>query len=88
MEILDCGARSVVVPFSTGKETEQAMRAGALAALGRVHVLEEARLSGEALAAAIDRAVQGAKPVPAQFDLDGARNSAEWLARRTAGFHW
>jgi predicted glycosyltransferase len=81
MEILDCGARSVVVPFGGGKETEQAMRAGMLAALGRVHVVEEHALAPETLAAAIDRAIGSAGPATIEIDLGGARKSAELLAR-------
>jgi predicted glycosyltransferase len=87
MEILDCGARSVVVPFSGGKETEQALRAGVLAARGRVHVVEEERLTAETLAAAIDRAIRE-EPAATQIDLEGARKSAEWLARWTGELPW
>lgn len=88
MEILDCGARSVVVPFRGGKETEQAMRAGTLAALGRVQVLDEAHLTPATLAVAVDRALRAGKPAPAQVDLDGARKSAESIARWASELPW
>jgi predicted glycosyltransferase len=88
MEILECRARSVVVPFCGGKETEQAMRASALAALGRVQVVDEDRLAPETLAAAVDRALGGGTPAPTEIDLDGARKSAELLARWTGGGSW
>jgi len=81
MEILDAGARAVVVPFSGGKETEQTLRARLLAARGRIEVVEEAALAPETLAAAVDRAVQGPKPGGSEVDLGGARKSAELLAQ-------
>jgi len=82
MEILDCGARSVVVPFRGGKETEQAMRAAALAALARVQVVDEEALAPETLAEAIDRALAAGSVPPIEVDLDGARKSAELVT------HW
>ena len=84
VEILDAGARAVVVPFSGGKETEQTLRARLLAARGRIEVVEEAALAPGTLAAAVDRAVHGPKPGGSEVDLGGARTSAELLARWTA----
>jgi predicted glycosyltransferase len=80
MEILDRRARAVVVPFAGGDETEQTMRAKALAASGRIEVVEEQGLSPETLASAIDRALSAPKPPPSAIDLDGARKSAQLLA--------
>lgn len=88
MEILDAGARAVVVPFSGGTETEQTLRARLLAARGRIELLEEAALAPETLAAAVDRAVQGPKPGGSEVDLNGARRSAELLAQWTAELAW
>jgi len=85
MEILDCRARAVVVPFAGGKETEQTMRAKALAAMGRVEVVEEDALSAQTLAAAIDRASSGQKPPATDIDLGGAQKSAELITAWTAG---
>jgi predicted glycosyltransferase len=84
MEVLDAGARAVVVPFSGGTETEQALRARLLAARGRIEVIEQAALSPETLAAAMDRAVQGPKPGGGDVDLGGARKSAELIAQWAA----
>jgi predicted glycosyltransferase len=80
MEILDRRARAVVVPFAAGNETEQTLRAKALAASGRIEALEERALSPQALASAIDRALSAPKPPPSDIDLDGARKSAQLLA--------
>ena len=82
MEILQTGAPAVIVPFAGGSETEQSLRARLLADTGRVALVDEARLSPQALAEAIDRAAMwdaaGASPVR----LDGARTAAALLC------HW
>ncbi|MEM7119969.1 MAG: glycosyltransferase [Pseudomonadota bacterium] len=85
VDILAAGARSVLVPFARGGETEQRDRAERLADLGVAIMVEEAALSPERLAAAVDDALAGAPPDPAGFDLDGAAKSAalitEWASR-------
>jgi predicted glycosyltransferase len=85
MEVLQARAAAVIVPFAGGSETEQSLRARLLADTGRIALVEEAGLSPQALALAIDRAAQwdavGASPV----HLDGARTAAAllcgWLER-------
>jgi predicted glycosyltransferase len=81
MEIVDAGARAVLVPFAGGAETEQSLRANLLAEQGRVEVVEEAALAPETLAAAIDRALRGPAPQRGAIDLDGATRSAALLAQ-------
>lgn len=81
MEILDCGARAVVVPFAGGKETEQTLRAHLLAERGRIEVVEEDVLDPGVLASAVDRAARGPAPAAGDIDLDGARQSAELVMR-------
>ena len=81
MDILVTGVRAVLVPFSAGQETEQALRAGLLAAQGRVRTVSEAGLSAPALAAAIDDAAAMPPPGPPAFDLDGANETARIVAR-------
>lgn len=88
MEILDCGARSVAVPFAGGGEIEQTLRARLLAAQGRIEIVEEDALTPGTLAEAVDRAAHRPRPGPGGVDLDGARKSAEWIARWTAGLAW
>ena len=88
MEILDCGARAVVVPFAGGQETEQALRAHLLAERGRIEVVDEGMLAPAALAAAVDRAARGPAPRREEINLDGAPNSAELLTQWTAGLAW
>jgi predicted glycosyltransferase len=81
IEIVQAGARAVVVPFAGGHETEQTLRAECFAARGLVECVKEAELSAQSLAAAIDRALGRDRPPPAGIDLDGARNSARLIAR-------
>ena len=81
MEILEAGARAVVVPFAGGAETEQTLRATVLAERGRLQVVEEPALTPEVLAAAIDRAARGPSPQRGAIDLGGAQRSARLLAQ-------
>jgi predicted glycosyltransferase len=80
METVRAGARAVVVPFATGRETEQALRARCFAERGLLEVVEEGALTPQALAAAIDRAAHKPRPAPGAIDLDGARKSAALIA--------
>ncbi len=80
MDILVARARSVLVPFSTHGQTEQAFRARRLADRGWTHLLDEPSLTPDTLAAAIDRAAKGIRPEPGALDFDGARRSATFLA--------
>jgi predicted glycosyltransferase len=80
MDILVTGVRAVLVPFSTGKETEQTLRACLLAERGRVQTVSEAGLSAPVLAAAIDDAAAMPPPGPPKFDLDGANGTARIVA--------
>ena len=87
MDILRAGARSVVVPFAGGGETEQTVRARAFAEQRLVDVVTEDELTPPALAAAVDRATARPRPTHVKVDLRGAERSAEllagWIAERT-----
>ena len=80
MEVLNCGARAVLVPFSGGAEIEQSLRARLLAQRGWIELLEEAQLTPHNLALAVDRAAVRPVGQVGAIDLDGARRSAELLA--------
>jgi predicted glycosyltransferase len=84
MEILVNRTRAVVVPFAGGAETEQGLRASALAQRGYLQLIAESVLTPQALAAAIDRAASGPPPAPMRLDLDGAAASARILHRHLA----
>jgi len=82
-EVLRAGVRAVLVPFAAGAESEQSLRAQLLAERGVAASVNESELSIENLAVAVDRAVRGPRPSPADFDLDGAAESVRlvkgWL---------
>ncbi len=82
-DILRAGTPSVLVPFSTGGETEQTRRAERLAQLGIAHSISEKGLTPQALAETIDLATQGTPAIPQYQSIatDGARKSAKILQR-------
>ena len=85
VETLACADRAVLVPFGTARETEQTDRATWLAERGLVTCLPAGSLAPDALAAAIDRALQG--PSIRSFppcDLNGAATTAALLHQRLA----
>jgi predicted glycosyltransferase len=79
LETLQARTRAVLVPFATGGESEQTLRANLLAERGLVQMVEEAALTPATLAAAVDRAAARPGPAPGAIDLGGARRSAELL---------
>ncbi|TWF57134.1 glycosyltransferase family protein [Neorhizobium alkalisoli] len=83
-DLLQTGCRPVLIPFATGGETEQTVRAEKLAGLGLAEVVTEAELSGEALAAAITRAAALKPAATLSLSLDGAEETAAILDRLLA----
>jgi predicted glycosyltransferase len=73
VDLLRAGPRALLVPFEAGRETEQRLRAEALAARGLAAVLPEAELTGEALAGAVARVLASPRRTEAAgLRLDGA----------------
>ena len=91
LDVLQAGARAVVVPFAEGGETEQALRARLLAERGLVHVADARALSGSegaaVLAQAVERALQAPAPALGHLALDGARRAAACVAEFAAMQH-
>lgn len=83
-DVVRAGARAVLVPFRGPRETEQALRAARLAARGAATVVEEEDMTPEALARAVDRALDGAPASSAGLDLNGAPCSARLIRRALA----
>lgn len=79
VDVLAARAAAVVVPFASGRETEQSLRAERLAGRGVLELVPENQLSPERLASAIDRAIS-ARPAPIAIDTGGARRSARLIA--------
>lgn len=80
-EILQARVRSVLVPFAAEGESEQTLRAEALAACGAAQMLAEASLTPQSLADAVNRALRGPRPPAGLVGLQGAQRSAELLKR-------
>jgi predicted glycosyltransferase len=76
-DILVAGCAAVLVPFATGGETEQTMRAEALESSGRAVVISEDKLTPESLAMAIQRSVL--LPQASLENLDGGTQTATLL---------
>jgi predicted glycosyltransferase len=85
-EILQARVRSVLVPFAAEGESEQTARAQALVERGAAQMVEEAALTPETLAEAVNRAVRGPRPAAGLAALDGARRSAELLREWLGSF--
>ena len=84
LETLAAGARAVIVPYAGGLETEQTLRAEALAARGALEVAAEADLTPDRLAEAIDRALARPPSAAAGIAMDGAGETERILADRIA----
>jgi len=83
-DILHAGCRAVVVPFASGGETEQTLRAERLQALGLTEMVAETELNGDSLTQAIDAALRRPAPPAVRLALDGAQRSAEILREALA----
>ena len=79
LDILAAGARAVVVPFASERETEQQLRAERLAACGVLELLPETQLTPTGLAQAVERAIRR-YPLTISIDTGGARRSACLIA--------
>jgi predicted glycosyltransferase len=79
LDILAARAAAVVVPFASGRETEQSLRAERLAGRGVLELVPESQLCSETLASGIDRAIS-ARPATIAIDTGGARRSAGLIA--------
>jgi predicted glycosyltransferase len=80
MEILQAGARGVVVPFARGIENEQMVRAERLAARGGLQIVAETDLGPAAIAKAVDEAMAGPPTSLASIDASGTATSARLIA--------
>ena len=75
-DILATGVRAVLVPFSAGVEREQTIRARMLERAGAARVIDEDRLTAEALLVAV-RSADAPAVQRRRIRLDGARESAD-----------
>src|SRR5690606_4078977 len=75
-DLLQAGCRAILVPFTQGGETEQAVRAARLEEMGLAIAISEDRLDVQVLSDAIAEALENPPPPAAALDLDGARKAA------------
>ena len=75
MDILTAGVRALVYPVTGNGDEEQSMRAGKLAAMGVLDVLETDQFEAARLAQKIEDALHGT-PFRISFNAAGAANSA------------
>lgn len=85
LDLAASGARSVVVPFEEGGETEQRLRAEAFAARNGYRLLLETELSPETLAQTVAVALTDPYPDSPPLDLGGAGETARILSAVLAG---
>ncbi|MHC1790078.1 glycosyltransferase family protein [Solidesulfovibrio sp.] len=83
MGVLAAGCRGLVAPFDQNRE--QRLRAGRLAGLGLLGVLDPAELAPPVLAGRMVAALDGSPPPQGAIDLDGARATARFLETLAAG---
>jgi len=79
MDVLSAGIPSVVVPYAGGLEGEQTLRARRLAERGVLQVVDEDKLSPEALGEAVRRAMATPPAALAGLATDGAIESVRRL---------
>ena len=75
-DLLRARTPAVLVPFAGARETEQAIRARALADRGIAQVIAPERLAPATLAAAVDAAYRAGVPAALDVRLDGAQATA------------
>jgi predicted glycosyltransferase len=80
VDILAAGARSVLVPFATERETEQTLRAERLAQKGLARVLPESALTPDRLAAFVAEAMAMPRPI-GRVKIEGEAETERVLAR-------
>ena len=87
MEAIHAGARSIVVPYAGGLETEQTLRTELLAKQGSIIMLPENQLTSGELVVAIDKAL-AITPMAAGIRTDGATASAESISTWADVLNW
>jgi predicted glycosyltransferase len=80
LELLQAGARAVVVPYDRDGQTEQTVRARCLARRGAIHVVPDRALTPARLAEAVDLVASAARPPRVPVDVRGAATSARIIA--------
>lgn len=85
MEVMRAQVPTVIVPYAAKAETEQTLRAELLQARGLLHVVPQAGLTPQALAAACDVATRPAADPATPLDTDGGPATARLVTDLAAG---
>ena len=88
MEVLETGARAVIVPYAGGIETEQTLRAREIAKISAIQVLDEDDLSAQSIARAADAALAGPPTSNAGIDTNGAEKTADLVGAWADSAGW
>ena len=80
LDLLRAGRPAIIIPFDAGNETEQGVRAQAMAQAGLAACLRLEGLSGAGLAEAVTRQL-AVRPQPVTIDRNGAAGTVEIVAR-------
>ncbi len=88
MECLHARCRALIVPYAGGLETEQTLRADLLAQKGLIEVVQEADLSPENLAVAIEMAILKGRPDSLEINTDGAQEAARMVKEWSETVSW
>ena len=83
VDLLAAGARPVLIPFASERETEQTLRAERLAQRGLARVLPETALTPDRLAAFVAEALAMPRPL-GKVKIDGEAETERILARALA----
>lgn len=75
LDLLQAGPPAVLIPFDAGQETEQTLRAHALAAMPGINVLTSAALTPESLCQAVAAAIAAPSRPTDVLQFDGAAQS-------------
>jgi len=79
LDIIRCGCRAVVIPYTENGETEQYQRAKCFADKGLISLLDSAELTADALHKAVVTALQREPAGNPDVNLDGAATSARLI---------
>jgi len=84
LDLVAAGRPAIVVPFEEGGETEQAIRAAAMARAGLAQSLRLSDATPERFAAALSAALGRPEPKPVVRDREGAAGGVAAVARLLA----
>jgi predicted glycosyltransferase len=80
LDVLQAGTPALFIPFDTGGEVEQTLRATALEKLDAIRVLKSDDLTGARMLAMVRELLAAPRRGPAALSMDGAAETVRLLA--------